>query len=214
MELSRELDPELVHGNVICLLTANPSAARTFTRFVVPEDGKNPEPGLSGKKGWDTSEKIAYAMVHELQSLADYCIDVHGGDTSEEVMPFVYYTGAAREEVCRASEAMAMATDTAVRARSGAATGAYSCACIHVSPRFSWRGAEEGYLQIRRWNSINRISAISIIRRPVLGGQGDTHDEPRNGSDVRPTLKLEHRGSGIRRWRRGTVLRKVPCWDR
>lgn len=161
MELSRELDPELVHGNVICLLIANPSAARTFTRFVVPEDGKNLNRVFPGKKDGTLSEKIAYAMVHELQSLADYCIDVHGGDTSEEVMPFVYYTGAAREEVCRASEAMAMATDTASEPDQVPPQAPTAAPASTVSPRFSWRGAEEGYLQIRRWNSINRISAIS-----------------------------------------------------
>ena len=171
MELSRELDPELVHGNVICLLTANPSAARTFTRFVVPEDGKNLNRVFPGKKDGTLSEKIAYAMVHELQSLADYCIDVHGGDTSEEVMPFVYYTGAAREDVCRASEAMAMATDTAVRARSGAATGAYSCACIHGIPSVLMERGGGGIFTNKEVELYKQDIRNILIRLRVLEGR-------------------------------------------
>lgn len=133
-ELSRELDTLNVRGSIIFLLTANPTACQTYTRFVVPEDGKNLNRVFPGKKDGTLSEKIAYTITYELQSAADYCIDVHAGDTSEEVMPFVYFSGSAREEVCRESEAMAMAADTAIRACSGAASGAYSSACIHGIP--------------------------------------------------------------------------------
>lgn len=134
MELSRELEPEDVRGSVIFLLQANPSAGRDYVRFVVPEDGKNLNRVFPGKKTGTLSERIAYTMVHELQNQVDFYIDVHAGDTSEEVMPFVYFSGSAKEEVCRVSEEMAKAADTAVRARSTAVTGAYSCACIHGIP--------------------------------------------------------------------------------
>ena len=134
MELSRELEPEAVNGQLVFLLLANPPACHQFARFVVPEDGKNLNRVFPGKKDGSLAEKIAYTMVHELQSGADYYIDIHAGDTSERVMPFVYYAGSAREEVAEASRRMAMAADMAVRARSLATTGAYSCAAVHGIP--------------------------------------------------------------------------------
>lgn len=134
MELSREVEARDIRGNVIFLLVANPSASRDYVRFVVPEDGKNLNRVFPGKKDGTLSERIAYTMAHRLQSLADYYIDVHAGDTSEQVMPFVYFTGAADAAVCRMSEEMAKAADTAIRTRSTSADGAYSSACLRGIP--------------------------------------------------------------------------------
>lgn len=104
MELSREVEARDIRGNVIFLLVANPSASRDYVRFVVPEDGKNLNRVFPGKKDGTLSERIAYTMAHRLQSLADYYIDVHAGDTSEQVMPFVYFTGAADAAECIAAK--------------------------------------------------------------------------------------------------------------
>lgn len=148
MELSREVQPEQLQGNLICLLVANPSAAQQYVRFIVPEDGKNLNRVFPGKQDGTLSEQIAYWITNELQSQADYYIDVHAGDTCEEVMPFAYFTGVASTEVCRISESMAMATNMAVRVRSSAKTGAYSSGCLSGLPailmerggggRFTW----------------------------------------------------------------------------
>ena len=110
-ELSRELDPKDIAGNVICLHVANPSAFRDYVRFFVPEDGKNLNRVFPGKKDGTLSERIAWTITEKLQSKADYYIDLHAGDTSEEVMPFVYYNVAAGEKIARVSANMAMAAD-------------------------------------------------------------------------------------------------------
>ena len=73
-------------------------------------------------------------MVHELQNLADYYMDLHAGDTSERVMPFVYFPGSAKEEVVEQSLLMAKATGLKIRARSSSTTGAYGCAAVHGIP--------------------------------------------------------------------------------
>lgn len=49
-ELSRELDPRELKGNVICIHVANPSAFRDYVRFFVPEDGKNLNRVFPGKR--------------------------------------------------------------------------------------------------------------------------------------------------------------------
>ena len=58
-ELSRELDPRELKGNVICIRVANPSAFRDYVRFFVPEDGKNLNRVFPGKKDGTLSERIA-----------------------------------------------------------------------------------------------------------------------------------------------------------
>ncbi len=134
MELSREIKPDMVKGNIVFLLLANPTACHDFVRFVVPEDGQNLNRMFPGNKDGGLSEKIAYTMVHELQSLADYYIDIHAGDTSERVMPFVYFPGVAKDDVVEASRGMAQAADMSVRAKSSATTGAYSNAGVRGIP--------------------------------------------------------------------------------
>ena len=134
LEISGEIDPDTLSGNVICLHMANPSAFKDYVRFYVPEDGKNLNRVFPGKKDGTLSERIAWTVTEELQAKADFYIDLHAGDTSEEVMPFVYYNVAAGDQIAEISERMAMAADMKVRASSTAATGAYSSACRRGLP--------------------------------------------------------------------------------
>ena len=50
LEISGEIDPDTLSGNVICLHMANPSAFKDYVRFYVPEDGKNLNRVFPGKK--------------------------------------------------------------------------------------------------------------------------------------------------------------------
>lgn len=134
LELARELEPEQVSGKLIFLHMANPSACYSFTRFTVPEDGKNLNRVFPGKKDGSLSERIAYTMIHKLYKVIDCCLDLHAGDISEQVMPFVYFPGNAGAEVVERSRAMARAADVAIRARSAATTGAYNAAAIQGIP--------------------------------------------------------------------------------
>jgi predicted deacylase len=134
MELSREIMPSQVNGTIVFLLAANPQAVYSYTRLFVPEDGKNLNRMFPGKKDGSLSEKIAYTIEKELQNQADYYIDLHAGDTHENVMPFVYYPGVAKEEVSESSRKMAEATGMAVRVKSSATTGSYNYAAIEGVP--------------------------------------------------------------------------------
>lgn len=134
MELSREIQPSQVKGTIVFLLAANPQAAYSYTRLFVPEDGKNLNRMFPGKKDGSLSEKIAYTIEKELQNQADYYIDLHAGDSHEKVMPFVYFAGAAKEEVSEASRKMAEATGMTVRVKSSATTGSYNFAAIQGVP--------------------------------------------------------------------------------
>lgn len=136
MELSREIDPSRLKGNIVFLLVANPQACHSVTRMVVPEDGKNLNRMFPGKENGTLAEKIAYTIEHELQKKADYYIDLHAGDLHERVMPFVFFPGdtVTAEEVSEKSRRMAKATGMAVRVKSSATTGSYNYAAIQGIP--------------------------------------------------------------------------------
>ncbi|HIS57422.1 MAG: M14 family metallopeptidase [Lachnospiraceae bacterium] len=131
LELSRELEPEDVSGTILFLLDANWEATVRFARWVVPEDGQNLNRAFPGDPHGSLSKKIAHVMAEELQKKADFYLDIHCGDIHEQVMPFVYYAGVAKDEVVEEARQMAMAADMAVRTRSGATSGAnnYAAAC-------------------------------------------------------------------------------------
>lgn len=148
MELSREIDPSRLKGNILFLLVANPQACFSVTRMVIPEDGKNLNRMFPGEANGTLAEKTAYTIEHELQKKADFYIDLHAGDLHERVMPFVFFPGnaVAEEEVSQKSRQMAEATGMAVRVRSSATTGSYNYAAIQGIPSILIeRGGRGGY---------------------------------------------------------------------
>ncbi|WP_097004621.1 M14 family metallopeptidase [Lacrimispora amygdalina] len=167
-ELSKELDPEKISGTIVFLLVANPQAAFTYTRLFVPEDGKNLNRAFPGKKDGSLSQKIAYTIEHELHSQADYYIDLHAGDTHEQVMPFVYYPGAANEEVMDKSSKMAEATGMEIRVKSSATTGSYSYAAMEGVPsilieRGGGGSFTKDQLASYKKNVVNVLSCLGVI---------------------------------------------------
>ena len=49
--------------------------------------------------GGTITHKTAFSITKDFQSIADFYIDLHGGDVNELVMPYVYYPGIAEETV-------------------------------------------------------------------------------------------------------------------
>ena len=171
LEISGEIDPDTLSGNVICLHMANPSAFKDYVRFYVPEDGKNLNRVFPGKKDGTLSERIAWTITEELQAKADFYIDLHAGDTSEEVMPFVYYNVAAGEKIARVSANMAMAADMEVRASSTATTGAYSSACQRGLPAILMERGGGGRFTDSEVQAYKRDVKNIMIRMGLLSGE-------------------------------------------
>ena len=129
IELSREINPEDISGNIIILPLINRSGFENRTMSVVYEDGKNLNRVFPGNEQGSVSEKIAYFMEKELFKISDYYIDLHCGDGYEELTPYVYFQGVASEEVSSKSRQMAMSINSkyvvASKSNSG---GAYNYA--------------------------------------------------------------------------------------
>lgn len=112
IELSKEINPQDINGNIIILPIANLSGFENRTMSVVYEDGENLNRMFPGSEEGSISEKLAYFMETQLFKRSDYYIDLHGGDGYEELTPYVYCQGAASEEVASKSKEMAMAIDS------------------------------------------------------------------------------------------------------
>ena len=56
-------------------------------------------------------ERLAWGIEKELFPIADYYIDLHSGDSYEQLAPYVYYAGQASEETVKISREMAQQVD-------------------------------------------------------------------------------------------------------
>ena len=87
------------------------------------DDGKNLNREFPGNPDGTEMERLAWAISQELQPAADYYIDLHSGDDYEKLTPYVYYAGAAAEEVVSFSRQMAEQVDVPYMVKSNVASG-------------------------------------------------------------------------------------------
>ncbi|MEX0273534.1 MAG: succinylglutamate desuccinylase/aspartoacylase family protein [Flavobacteriaceae bacterium] len=96
----KEIRPEELRGNIILLPISNTGAFYGRSLFINPLDGANLNNAFPGKENGTVTQQIAYYITQNIIPLTDVFLDVHGGDASEELIPFVCYyehTGKAKE---------------------------------------------------------------------------------------------------------------------
>ena len=86
-------------------------------------DAKNLNREFPGNPDGTEMERLAWAISQELQPVADYYIDLHSGDDYEKLTPYVYYAGAAPEDVVKVSREMAEQVDVPYMVKSNVASG-------------------------------------------------------------------------------------------
>lgn len=90
-ELMREIDVNRLQGTLIILPIANTASFYKRSPFVNPIDGKNLNTAFPGTATGSITEKIAHWITKEIIPVSDVFIDVHGGDASEDLLPFVCF---------------------------------------------------------------------------------------------------------------------------
>lgn len=123
IELSKELEPADIRGNLIIMPMMNMSGFYHRTMSMVHEDGKNLNRVFPGSPDGTAADRISYAMVHEVFPLVDYYMDLHSGDGYEELIPYVYYVGPVEEKVKQAALHMAQCVDTKYIVESNCVSG-------------------------------------------------------------------------------------------
>src|SRR5213594_4724170 len=87
----RELDPARLRGTVLLVHVANLPSFLRRTVYYSPIDGKNLNRVYPGKRDGTVSERIAYAITHEIIERADYLVDIHAGDSDDALPPDTYW---------------------------------------------------------------------------------------------------------------------------
>ena len=133
IELSREIDPEEINGNVIIVPLANTSGFENRTMSLVYEDGRNLNRVFPGDRQGTEAYRLAHMLFSTFIVHADAYIDLHSGDGFEELMPYVYYVG--ETDVADKSAAMAACVNTKYCVKSRCLTGgAYNLASVNGVP--------------------------------------------------------------------------------
>ncbi len=110
-EFLSEIDPKKLKGSLIVLPLANPASFFGRSPFVNPLDGKNLNNAFPGNKSGSSTEKIAHFITSEVISRSDYFLDIHAGDASEDLIPFVcYYDNKQNSEKTRSAEMLCEAS--------------------------------------------------------------------------------------------------------
>ena len=123
IELSQKLKIEKVNGTIIIIKVMNRPAFEARNGSMGLDDGKNLNREFPGNPDGTEMERLAWAISQELQPAADYYIDLHSGDDYEKLTPYVYYAGAAAEEVVSFSRQMAEQVDVPYMVKSNVASG-------------------------------------------------------------------------------------------
>jgi predicted deacylase len=96
--------PEGLSGTILVLPILNRTGFRRRSIYVMPEDGRNLNRMFPGKPDGSLSERLADWLVTQIYPAADAYLDLHGGDLSEELVPFSLFPNGSE-----ASKALAVA---------------------------------------------------------------------------------------------------------
>ncbi len=90
-KLIQEIVTEELKGTVIVIPIANKASFYTRTPFINPQDQKNLNNAFPGKVDGSITEKMAHFITSNIIPVSDVFLDVHGGDSPEDLLPFVCY---------------------------------------------------------------------------------------------------------------------------
>lgn len=123
IELGRKLKIEKVVGTIVIVKVVNRPAFEARNGSMGLEDAKNLNRVFPGDPDGTEMERLAFSVARELQSIADYYIDLHSGDDYEQLTSYVYYAGKASEEVVTMSRKMAEQVDVPYMVKSNVGSG-------------------------------------------------------------------------------------------
>ena len=119
-DLLKRLVPKTMAGTVIVVPVAHVASFERATVYYNPFDHKNLARVFPGKPDGTQTERIAHIFTTELLRRADVLIDLHGGDATESLHPFVGVYGgtlAARQYPLAKRIGLALGFQTIVRYR-------------------------------------------------------------------------------------------------
>lgn len=90
-ELMKEIDTDKLSGTLVILPITNVASFYHRTPFSNPIDRKNLNNVFPGSATGTITEKIAYWITKEIIPVTNILVDIHAGDASEDLLPFICY---------------------------------------------------------------------------------------------------------------------------
>ncbi len=90
-QLIEQIDVSQLRGTIILVQIANVPSFLHRSPFVNPIDGKNLNRAFPGSASGTLTEKIAEIITNQVIARSDFFLDIHGGDASEDLMPYAAY---------------------------------------------------------------------------------------------------------------------------
>ena len=169
IELSQEIDPKEVSGNIIIVHLVNMEGFEQRRAAVMPQDNKNILRVFPGDENGTISDKIAYVITNELISKADYYFDIHGGDLHEELIPHIYYPAKAKKEVVNKCKEIAKHFNVGYYAPSNNINGTFTSAAVNkdIPSLLIERGGcglcQEEEVNLYKDDILNVLSVLNVI---------------------------------------------------
>ena len=144
MRLTGELEPEKMYGNVVICPVLNKDGFLHGVKQICTVDGKNLNREFPGDKDGTFTQKIAYDVEKYLYPLADFIVDLHGGDMNEKLIPLIFFPYDAGEKMREYVGDIAGRMNVYFRVGSYADNGLYSYAAKKNIPAMLYERGGHG----------------------------------------------------------------------
>lgn len=109
-QLIEQINVDQLTGTIIIVQIANVPSFLQRSPFVNPIDGKNLNRVFPGDALGTMTEQIAEIITTQVIARSDFFLDIHGGDASEDLMPYAaYYDNAEQVSSSQQGKLMAVA---------------------------------------------------------------------------------------------------------
>lgn len=186
IELAEHLKIEKIVGTIVIIKVVNRQAFEMRSGSEGFEDGVNLNRIFPGKETGSQMERLAYAIEKELFPCADFYIDLHSGDSYEQLTPYIYYAGIAETDVVEISRKMAEQADVPYMVRSGVAKGGcYNyAACLGIPSVLIERGQMGGWTKEEVHSTRRDVRNILCCLGVYLGQKDYRNYYPLEVTDV------------------------------
>jgi predicted deacylase len=107
VRVTRMIDPSELSGSIVAIPVLNIYGFAAKVPYVCPLDNLNLGSTYPGYSAGTVSQRITYAVWHQIAKTADYLIDMHGGDFTELQADYAICFQVGDPELDRKSEQMA-----------------------------------------------------------------------------------------------------------
>lgn len=115
-KLITRLEPSEISGTVILVPLVNLASFEQKVPHVNPVDNKSMNRFYPGKADGTQTDRVLFAITHQVVDQCDYLIDLHGGDLDESLRPYSYWapTGNDKQDLVSREMVLAFGLDTII----------------------------------------------------------------------------------------------------